>query len=100
MIRGRGVTGAPNVIDDVMRAPNGIGLRTDGVVTTPPRPTRSIVGDASPTHVHIGEVMCDTSTPLDLRGSSSSSSSELLGRGHRTKVQSCKLRDFVTHTVV
>ena len=42
-----------------------------GDVDTPPRPTRSIVGDASPTHVRIGEVMC-TSTSLDLRGNSSS----------------------------
>ena len=77
-----------------MRAPNGTGLRTDDVVTTPPPPTRSIVGDASPNHVRIGEVMCDTSTPLDLRGSSSSSG-ELFGRRHSTKVQSCKLRDFL-----
>lgn len=45
-------------------------------------------------------LVSDTSTPHDLRWSSSSSSGELFGRGHRTKVQSCKLRDFVTHTTV
>lgn len=43
--------GAPSVVDDVVCAPDGTGVHTDGMVTTPPCPTRSIVGDASPTHV-------------------------------------------------
>lgn len=46
-----GDVGAPSVVDDVMCAPDGTGVHTDGMVTTPPCPTRSIVGDASPTHV-------------------------------------------------
>ncbi|KMT02319.1 hypothetical protein BVRB_9g205440 [Beta vulgaris subsp. vulgaris] len=36
---GSGDVGAPTVVDDVVRAPDGTGVRTDGVVITPPRPT-------------------------------------------------------------
>ena len=50
----------------------------------------------------MGDILCDTSPIFRGSGSSAASSSPepTLGRGHRVKVPSVKLRDYVTNTVL
>ncbi|KAJ8631367.1 hypothetical protein MRB53_024690 [Persea americana] len=81
----------------------GAGLPTGGV-------THSGGLMDPPSTVMVGEVPCDTMTPLHLRGSPyigenvdttvPLQNNEELGKGHRIRVPSTRLRDFVTNTVV
>lgn len=81
----------------------GAGLPTGGV-------THSGGLMDPPSTVMVGAVPCDTTTPLSLRGSPyigenvdttvPLQNNEELGKGHRIRVPSTRLRDFVTNTVV